>query len=113
MIAGSLFNTHADVDISIERHLTSGVARGERGGGLPRESPFWGDTIFQCESITPLLCDEDFVLQLIGSPSTLGPKTHSFFGEDLFLVFTENHSVFVFFCLHLLLDIILIKCLIT
>ena len=50
MIAGSLFNTHADVDISIERPLTSGVARGERGGACPGSHHFGVTPFFNAKA---------------------------------------------------------------
>ena len=61
------------------------------GGGPPRVSPY--DTILLRETITPLICDEDF----IWSPPSFKPKTHSISGEKFF------------FGLHLLLDIVFIN----
>ena len=57
----------------------SGVARkaGGRGGGLPRVSPFWGDTILRCETITPPICGEYLsFFHFVWSLSSFGTKTH-------------------------------------
>ena len=59
------------------------------GGGPPRVSPFGVIPFYD------VYCDEDFLFQFIGSPSTYAAQTHGFFGEEpIFLVFayiwTEN-----------------------
>ena len=85
------------------------------GGGPPRVSPFWGDIILWCETISSPTCgkyltfftlfgrphphldykpidflgEDLFFFFFFWSSHTFGPKTHLFCSEDLFfLVFT-------------------------
>ena len=46
-------------------HVSSVASLEGPGGGPPRVSPFWGDTILWSKTISPLICGEDLFSILI------------------------------------------------
>ena len=69
----------------------SGVARGGKGGGSHWVSPFWGDTILSCETITPPICGKYLFSSLcLVVPILIWTKNPPIFRQKpvFFLVFT-------------------------
>ena len=77
-----------------KKFLLSEAVASLEGGGPPRVSPFWGDTILWCETITPMICGKYLTFfTLFGCP-------HPYMWIKNPLIFRQRPFFGV--CLHLL-----------